>query len=184
MGLLVISLFSYKTHRETHSKPTICWRQCQRKPQEGQCQQRRNELAVFMLMNSPAVLRMHWTDTWIQTPSMWTSLHALQTGLKQKSWLQYMAWKAGYKPKICSTPTDFWKSLLTSPTSPSFWKYTLNFVELLSSHHRCFQVSIPSTDFLILFINNTCTFTLSITIITLPYHLQATKWHCLFYRQA
>lgn len=90
-----------------------------------------------------------------------------------------MAWKAGYKTKICTKPTDFWNSLLTSLTSPSFWKYTLSFLQLLSSHHGCFQISILSTDFLILFIDNSHTFTLSITIIMLVYHLKATKLHCI-----
>lgn len=36
-GLFVTSLFFHKKHWEAPTKLNTCWRQCQRKPREGQC---------------------------------------------------------------------------------------------------------------------------------------------------
>lgn len=130
-------------------------------------------------MSSFEIFWVHWTDTRIQTPSKCT-VSVLQSGLKWESWVQYVIWKAGYKTKTCTKPSHIWyffKKLLTSLTLPSFWKYTLNIPQLVSSHCDHFQISVLRTDFLIVFNNNTHTVTLSTTIITLAYHLKATKSH-------
>lgn len=129
-------------------------------------------------MNSPAILWMYWTDTLnkhsqcgpVCTPGKldWHRLvkvaaHGLETWLRNQN--------------VCQN-RGFWKGSLTSLNSPSFWMNTLNFLQLLSPHHGCFQISISSTDFLNLFLN-TRMFTLSITITTLAYYLKATELHCI-----
>lgn len=131
-----------------------------------------------MLMNSFAIFWMHWTDTWIQTPSKCTHVRVLQSGLKKDSWLQNVVWKAGYKTKICTKPTEiFLKVCSLAWLCLPFENTLLNISQLLSPHHECFKISVLRTGFLIVFINNNHTVTLSTTIITLVYHLKATKLH-------
>lgn len=104
----------------------------------------------------------------------WTETGIMVEICGLENWLQ--------NQNLCQSKSHIWdflKSLLTSLTLPSFWKHTLNTPQLLSSHHECFKISILRTGFVIVFINNTHTVDLSITIITLACHLKATKLHCI-----
>lgn len=127
------------------------------------------------LWNLLSALDRHMDSNTIKVHSFclakWTEMGIMGAICDLESWLQ--------NQNLYQTKSHliFFKKLLTSLTLPSFWKYTLNIPQLVSSHCDHFQISVLRTDFLIVFNNNTHTVTLSTTIITLAYHLKATKSH-------